>query len=195
MRTRIMAWVIASALLVTTGLLSGIAVAADTYKIDPAHTSATFRVLHRGYSYTAGRFNEIAGEVMFDEKDFSKSQVNITIKTESVDTNQKKRDDHLRSPDFFNSKEFPEMTFKSTSVEKTGEKTGKVTGDLTLLGVTKPLALDVTFNRMAPNKKGVMIVGFSASGSIDRTTFGMTYGTQGIGTDIAIQLEAEALQK
>lgn len=188
MRLKIMTCVIASALLMATGL----AVAADTYKIDPAHTSATFRVLHRGYSYTAGRFNEIAGGIMFDEKDFSKSQVNITIMTASVDTNVKKRDDHLRSPDFFNAKEFPEMTFKSTGIEQTGDKTGKMMGELTLLGVTKPVAFEVTFNRMAPNKKGVMIVGFSASGSLKRTEFGMSYGLKGIGDDIAIQLEAEA---
>ncbi len=185
----VLSLVVSVALMVAIG---GTALAADQFKIDPAHTSATFRVLHQGYSYLAGRFNEIVGDVMFDEGDLLKSQVNITIKTESVDTNHKKRDDHLRSPDFFNAKEFPDMTFKSTGVEQTGDKTGKLKGDLTLLGVTKPVTLDVTFHRIAPNSKNIVIAGFSASGKIKRTDFGMTYGLQGIGDEITIEIAAEA---
>ena len=129
---------------------------------------------------------------MFDENDFSKSKVNITIKTASVDTNHKKRDNHLRSPDFFNAKEFSDMTFKSTGVEQTGDKSGKLMGDLTLLGVTKPVTLDVSFNRLAPNSKNIVIAGFSATGEIKRTDFGMTYGLKGIGDKITILIEAEA---
>ncbi len=192
MRTKIMMWAMASALLLATGLLSGTAAAADMFKIDPSHTSATFRVLHQGYSYVTGRFNEIAGDVVFDEKDFLKSQVNVIIKTDSVDTNHKKRDGHMRSPDFFNTKEFPEMTFKSTGVKQAGDKSGQLMGDLTILGVTKPVTLDVTFNRIAPNSKNIVIAGFSASGMIKRTDFGMTYGLKGIGDEISISIEAEA---
>ncbi|ETX01566.1 MAG: polyprenyl-pyrophosphate binding protein [Candidatus Entotheonella factor] len=190
MRMKIVLGIVLSAMLIAG--MGGTALAADKFKIDPSHTSATFRVLHQGYSYVAGRFNEIAGDVVFDENDYLKSQVNIVIKTESVDTNHKKRDDHLRSPDFFNAKEFPEMTFKSTGVEQTGDKAGKLMGDLTLLGVTKPVTLEVVFNRIAPNRKNIVIAGFSAKGSIKRTDFGMTYGLQGIGDEIDIHIEAEA---
>ena len=84
------------------------------------------------------------------------------------------------------------MTFKSTGVEKTGDKMGKLMGDLTLLGVTKPVTLDVTFHHIAPNSKNIVIAGFSASGMIKRTDFGMTYGLKGIGDDIAIEIGAEA---
>ncbi len=190
MRMKMVLCVIVSAVLMA--VMGSTALAADMFKIDPAHTSATFHVLHQGYSYVAGRFNDIVGDVVFDESDFLKSQVNITIKTVSVDTNHKKRDDHLRSPDFFNAKEFPEMTFKSTGVEQTGDKMGKLMGDLTLLGVTKPVTLDVRFNRIAPNSKNIVIAGFSAKGTIKRTEFGMTYGPKGIGDEIDIRIEAEA---
>ncbi|PON11489.1 hypothetical protein C2W62_44580, partial [Candidatus Entotheonella serta] len=84
------------------------------------------------------------------------------------------------------------MSFKSTGVEKTGDKAGKLMGDLTLLGVTKPVMLEVTFNRIAPNNKNIVIAGFSATASIKRTDFGMTYGLQGIGDEIDIRIEAEA---
>lgn len=190
MRTKIVLCLVMSAVLMAA--IGSTALAADKFRIDPSHTSATFHVLHQGYSYVAGRFNDIAGDVVFDENDFLKSQVNIVIKTESVDTNHKKRDDHLRSPDFFNAKEFPEMSFKSTGVEKTGDKAGKLMGDLTLLGVTKPVMFEVTFNRIAPNNKNIVIAGFSATASIKRTDFGMTYGLQGIGDEIDIRIEAEA---
>ncbi len=190
MRMKMVWCLLVSAMLMA--VMGSAALAADQFKIDPAHTSATFHVLHQGYSYVAGRFNNISGDVVFDENDFLKSQVNIVIKTASVDTNHKKRDDHLRSPDFFNAKEFPEMTFKSTSVEKTGDKAGKLMDDLTLLGVTKPVTLEVTFNRIAPNNKNVVIAGFSAKTLIKRTEFGMTYGLQGIGDEIDIRIEAEA---
>ena len=93
---------------------------------------------------------------------------------------------------FFNAKEFADMTFQSTGVEQTGNKSGKLMGDLTLLGVTKPVTLDVTFNRLAPNSKNIVIAGFSATGEIKRTDFGMTYGLKGIGDKITILIEAEA---
>ena len=179
--------------------LGGIDVAAETFKIDPVHTSALFRVMHFGYSRVTGRFNDISGEIVFDESDYDKSQVKVTIKTDSVDTHHEKRDAHLRSPDFFNAKEFPEMTFVSTGVEKTGDKTGKLLGDLTLLGVTKPVTLEVTFHRVAPHPlksyNHVLTAGFSAQTRIKRSDFGMKYGLQGLSDDVEIILEVEAAKK
>ena len=178
--------------LATTLALGGTVSAAEKFTIDPAHTSAVFAVKHQGFSNTIGIFNGLSGAIELDQADITKSKVNITIKTESVYTGVKKRDDHLRSPDFFNAKEFPEMTFVSTGVEKTGDNTSKVKGDLTLLGVTKPVTLEMIVNKVGPDSKKRMTSGFSATTMIKRTDFGMTYGLKGIGDEIKIWLEAEA---
>ena len=166
-----------------------------SYKIDPAHTAVAFIVNHVGFSNVIGRFNTVGGDVTFDKDAVEKSVVNVTIDTTSVDTNHAKRDEHLRSPDFFNAKEFPKMTFKSTKIEKTGDKTGKLHGDLTMLGVTKPVVLDVTFNKdgVSPASK-LETAGFSARGTVKRTDFGMKYGAPAIGDDIQLLIEVEAVK-
>lgn len=166
-----------------------------SYKIDPAHTAVAFIVNHVGFSNVIGRFNTVDGDVTFDKDAVEKSVVNVTIDTTSVDTNHAKRDEHLRSPDFFNAKEFPKMTFKSTKIEKTGDKTGKLHGDLTMLGVTKPVVLDVTFNKdgVSPASK-LETAGFSARGTVKRTEFGMKYGAPAIGDDIQLLIEVEAVK-
>jgi len=166
-----------------------------SYKIDPAHTAVAFIVNHVGFSNVIGRFNTVGGDVTFDKDAVEKSVVNVTIDTTSVDTNHAKRDEHLRSPDFFNAKEFPKMTFKSTKIEKTGDKTGKLHGDLTMLGVTKPVVLDVTFNKdgVSPASK-LETAGFSARGTVKRTEFGMKYGAPAIGDDIQLLIEVEAVK-
>lgn len=170
--------------------------AADTYKIDPSHAAAVFKVKHIGYSNTWGRFNDVSGTVRFDKADPSKSKVTVLIKTGSVDTNHKARDKHLRSADFFNTKEFPEMKFVSTKIEKTGDKTANVTGNLTLLGVTKPVTLAVTWNREAPHFRTKKITtGFSATAKIKRSTFGMKKFLPGIGDDISLMLDIEAIKQ
>ena len=175
--------------------------AAD-YTIDTSHAFANFNVNHLGYSTMLGRFNKFTGNISFDQTNVAASKVNVTIETASIDTNHQKRDDHLRSPDFFNVAEFPTMTFASKKVEKTGDKTGLVTGDLTLLGVTRPVTLNVTFNKAAvhpfdgakPASQQRFVVGFSATGSIKRSDFGMKYALPAVGDTINIQLEAEAIR-
>nr|WP_295833613.1 YceI family protein [uncultured Azospirillum sp.] len=166
-----------------------------SYKIDPAHTAVAFIVNHVGFSNVIGRFDTVGGDVTFDKDAVEKSVVNVTIDTTSVDTNHAKRDEHLRSPDFFNAKEFPKMTFKSTKIEKTGDKTGKLHGDLTMLGVTKPVVLDVTFNKdgVSPASK-LETAGFSARGTVKRSEFGMKYGVPAIGDDIQLLIEVEAVK-
>ncbi|CAO3455974.1 Protein yceI precursor [Azospirillum argentinense] len=165
------------------------------YKLDPAHTAVVFIVDHLGFSKAVGSFNTVAGELAFDKDAADKSSLSVTIDTASIDTNHAKRDEHLKSPDFFNAKEFPKMTFKSTKIETTGDKTGKLHGDLTLLGVTKPVVLDVTFNKdgVSPASKQET-VGFSARGTIKRSDFGMKYGVPNIGDDIQIIIESEAVK-
>ncbi len=174
------------------GLIAAGPANAAEYAIDPAHTQANFRINHMGFSTIWGRFNEESGVIVFDPDNVEASSVDIVIQTASVDTNHHDRDEHLRSPDFFNSAEFPEMTFKSTSITKTGENTGTMTGDLTLLGVTKPVTLDVVFNKVGtyPWDDSTEVVGFSATTVIDRADFGMTYGAED-GDNIEINIEAE----
>lgn len=192
----------AFAALATVGLSSPPAQAAD-FAIDTSHAFAQFSVNHLGYSNMLGRFNKFTGDISFDEGNVAASKVNVTIETASIDTNHEKRDAHLRSPDFFNTGEFPTMTFTSTRVEKTGERSGKVTGNLTLLGVTKPVTLDVTFNKAAvhpfdgakPADQQRFVVGFSATGAIKRSDFGMKYALPAVGDTISLQLEAEAIRK
>ena len=179
-------------------LLIGGPAAAAPFKVDPSHTSVVFSVDHLGYSSMIGRFSKVAGALEFDHAAVTRANLKVVIDPKSIDTNDAKRDDHLRSPDFFNVAEFPDLTFVSTKVEKTGEKTGKVTGDLTLLGVTRPVTLDVTFNKIAPNplpqSKGVVTAGFSATGSLRRTDFGMKYAAPALGDTIQIRIEAEAVR-
>lgn len=180
---------------VSIGLITP-SMAADNFKIDKAHTAIVFMVKHLGYSNMIGRFKDFAGNIVFDQNDVSKSKVDLVIKTASVDTEHAARDKHLRSPDFLNTAEFPEITFKSTGIRKTGAKTGKITGDLTILGKTKPVTMDVTFNRVAkhpiPSYKGVIVAGFSARAKVNRLDYGMTYARKGIGGTLDLLLEIEA---
>lgn len=169
--------------------------AAEQLEIDLAHTNIAFMIDHLGYSMTLGRFGEFDIALAFDQNQVANSKLDVTVVTESLSTFHEKRDEHLRSPDFFNTAEFPEMTFTSTAIEQTGDNTGRVTGDLTMLGVTKPVTLDVTFNKAAPhpfNKK--MTVGFSARGTLKRSDFGMSYGLPAVGDEVQLIIEAEAVQ-
>lgn len=187
----------AAALFVATaaGSLTPAFAAPVSYKIDPAHTAVAFIVNHIGFSNVIGRFNTVGGDISFDKDAVEKSTVNVTIDAASIDTNHAKRDEHLRSPDFFNAKEFPKLTFKSTKIEKTGDKTGKLHGDLTMLGVTKPVVLDITFNKdgVSPASK-LETAGFSARGTVKRTDFGMKYGAPAVGDDIQLLIEIEAVK-
>lgn len=178
------------------GALTPAAAAPVDYKVDPAHTSVAFIINHVGFSNLIGRFNTVAGDLTFDKDAVEKSTLAVTIDTASVDTNHAKRDEHLKSPDFFNAKEFPKLTFKSTRIEKTGAATGKLYGDMTLLGVTKPVVLDVTFNKdgVSPASK-LETAGFSARGTLKRSDFGMKYGVPAIGDEVTLLIEAEAVKK
>ena len=187
---------LAAALLAGT---SGPALAADTFEIDPAHTKVVFLVNHLGYSNMIGGFNDIAGNFVFDQDNIANSTVELVIQAASIDTEHEARDEHLRSPDFLNVEEFPEITFVSTGVEQTGEKTGKITGDLTILGETRPVTLDVTFNAMAPHPipayNGVVVAGFSVRAQVNRIDHGMTYAQGGIGDVLDLIIEVEGLKQ
>lgn len=167
--------------------------AADNYTLDPHHTSVIWSATHFGYSAPHGIFSNIEGKLVLDEKTPANSTVNVTIPTGMVATGIAKFDEHLKSKDFFNVAEHPKATFVSKKVEKTGDKTAKVTGDLTILGVTKPATLDVTFNHKGPhpmNQKET--VGFSATTTIKRSEFGINYAIPGVSDEVKLQIEAEA---
>lgn len=173
----------------------------EKYVLDPAHTQTLFFISHLGFSHMPGRFGDVEGDFNYDKSDVSHSSVTVTMKAASVDTFHQKRNEHLKSPDFFNAAEFPDITFKSTKIEMTGDKTAKMTGDFTLLGVTKPITLDVTFNREGLHtfNKRDHIAGFSAIGSFKRTDFGMGFGMPGkpggIGDKVELRIEAEGIRQ
>ena len=131
-------------LAIAVALLPGLAFAeASTWNLDSSHTQSTFTIRHLVISNVRGEFGKTAGVVKIDDKDVTKSSVEAEIDTASINTREQKRDDHLRSPDFFDAAKHPKITFKSTKVEKAGKDKLKVTGDLTIHGVTKPVVLDV----------------------------------------------------
>lgn len=182
---------IATALMIS--LFAGTAMA-DKYTLDPAHTYPNFEISHLGFSTMHGRFESSKGTLMLDTK-AKKASVEITIDAASVSTGFKKRDDHLRSPDFLNVAENPTITFKSTKVKFDGDKPAEVTGDLTIMGVTKSVTLKITHMHCGAhpfNKK--QVCGFDAEGSIKRSDFGVKYGLPAIGDDMKLLLEVEAVK-
>jgi polyisoprenoid-binding protein YceI len=179
------------ALLCSLGLT---AFGADTFKIDPVHSSVIFSVKHFGVTDFYGDFKEATGTVVFDTADPSKSSVDVSISTESLDTRNEKRDQHLKSPDFFNAKQFPALSFKSTKIEGSGD-TYKVTGDLTIHGVTKPVTVD--FKRGADGKggKGEVRGGGETRFTIKRSDYGMAFMQGPVGDDVNIVLSLEGVKQ
>jgi len=168
--------------------------AADKYKIDLAHTTVGFSIMRQGYNNLVGGFREFDGSIVFDEQNVSNSKVEITIKTASFYSGWAARDKDLRSPNFFNVQEFPEMKFISTKIVKTGDKTGTMSGNLTLLGVTKPVTLTVKFNRKG-TRKDKTFSGFSATGTIDRTDWGMNRFAKFVGPKVNLSFEILAVKQ
>lgn len=168
--------------------------AAEKYKIDVVHTTIGFTIMRQGFNNLVGGFRDFDGIIIFDEQNVSNSKVEVTMKTASFYSGWAPRDKHLRSPSFFNVLEFPEMKFVSTNVEKTGDNTGRIVGDLTLLGVTKRLTLTVKFNRKGTQKKRTF-AGFSATGTLDRTDWGMNNLAKFVGPKVNIFLEVLAVKQ
>lgn len=168
----------------------------ETYDFDKAHTQILFFVNHLGFSNSQGEFHDYDGHFTFNRGEPEKSKIDVTIKTDSIDMDDEKWDDHMKNEDFFNVEKFPTMTFKSTGIEVTGENTAKITGDLTLLGVTKPVTLDVTHNKSAKHPFGEKFVaGFSAHATLKRSDFGMNYGLPMVGDDVEIRIEVEGVRR
>lgn len=170
--------------------------AADRYVYDPAHTQVMFSVSHLGFSFSHGKFLKFTGGFTFDQEKPETSMADIVIQTDSINMDSEAWDTHLKNADFFNVEKFPTMMFKSTKVEKTGEKTAAMTGDLTLLGVTKPVTLNVTFNGAGPHPMSKkQAAGFSAKGTLKRSEFGMTNGLPMVGDDVNLMIEVEGVRE
>lgn len=176
-------------------LISTSALAAPVqYTLDPTHTNIVWKADHFGFSKPSGKFTEVEGTLVLDEENPEASKVSVLIKPASVMTGVAKFDEHLKTPDFFNVLKYPEATFKSFKVEKTGDKTAKIHGDLTLLGITKRIVLDATLNKIDTNPFGKHVAGFTLSGTIKRSDFGMRYGLPGVSDEIPLDIEVEAIR-
>ncbi len=168
-----------------------------SYDIDPKHSYIGFRVTHMGLAEVPGAFRDFSGSINYDGKDVSKSSVNFTAKVTSVDTGVAPRDTHLRTADFFEVEKYPDMTFKSTKVEKKGDK-WEVTGDFTLKGVTKQITIPFTVNGMMKDAKGNVKMGISAQTMINRQDYGVKWGnklpdgTLALSDMVKIDLQLEA---
>ena len=167
------------------------------YEIDTAHSMIIFRAKHNNVSYNYGRFNEFTGEIMISADAVIERTVEFEVKAASIDTGNEKRDQHLRSSDFFCAKQFPLITFKSTEVsEKEGKKDVlEVTGDLELHGVKKSITVDAKITGRAKGKDGESLIGFESTFTIKRSEFGMTYGMASVSDDIQITVSVEAVHK
>jgi len=169
--------------------------AADTYDIDPDHSMVLFKVEHLGVSNNWGRFNDISGKYTFDPADPGKVSFDVVIKADSVDTHSEKRDQHLRSPDFFNVKQFPVIELKSKSVKRADDGTYRVTADLTLHGVKKEVTLDVRYIGAGEDPWGGYRSGFESEFRVDRRSFGMNYMPGGLGDEVTVFVNIEGKRR
>lgn len=175
-------------ILVTSATLAN---AADIYNVDNDHTSVGFKIAHAGISWVHGRFNETTGQLHMDGEN---SKVTFKIQAKSVDTKVKMRDDHLRSPDFFNVEKFPEISFESKTVEPI-EKGLKVTGDVTLLGKTKPITIELLGGETTEFPPGVNRIGYVSNFTIKRSDFDMKTMLGPIGDEVHMEIGLEAIKQ
>jgi polyisoprenoid-binding protein YceI len=170
---------------------------ATTWTIDPAHSSSGFAVKHLVISTVRGQFGKTTGTIEINDKDISKSSVEAQVDVSTLTTGVADRDNHLKSPDFFDVANNPTMTFKSTKVQKAGGDKLKVTGDLTIRGKTKPVTFDATYSKTVAGMKGEARRAFSATTKINRKDFGLSWSKAVeagpvVGDQVTINIDAEA---
>jgi polyisoprenoid-binding protein YceI len=171
---------------------TGAFAAPQTYQIDPSHTNVLFTWSHFGFSHPTGNFKDVGGTIVFDQENPTASKVDVTIPLSSLDTDVDDLDTHLRKADFFDAEKYPTITFKSTKIEKgAGDNRFSVTGDLTLHGVTRPIVLDATLNKVG-EMMGTRKIGFDATASVKRSDFGMGAYVPNISDEIPLRITTEA---
>ena len=181
---------------IVTLLVSATVGQAADYTIDPTHSHILFMIDHLGFAKIVGLFSDFNGNLSFDTNNVPGSKLNVTIKTDSLQTQFAARDKDLKGADWFNVTEFPEMTYVGSEFVKKDERTGTVTGKLTMHGVTKPVTLNVVVNKVGQNPLDkIDSAGFSARGTFKRSDFGMKTFLGAIGDDVDLIIEIEAKQK
>ena len=176
------------------GLIASAHAAVETYKIDPVHSSIGFSIRHF-FSPVPGAFTQFSGTIKVDRENPENNSVEATIDVPSIDTRIQKRDDDLRSANFFDATKYPTATFQSKSWKKTGDDTFDVTGDLTLHGVTKEVVLKVKSLGFGPGMQGRQISGWEATTTLTREDFGITKYPQMLGHDVPVTITIEADQQ
>jgi len=168
----------------------------STYKVDPSHTALVFRVNHMGFSMVYGMFSGVDGKFVIDEKSPDKSTFELTAKVENLTTLDKKRDDHLKGPDFFNMKQYPTITMKSKKVKKSGEAYD-ITADLTMHGVTKPITFSFKQMKVGKDPWGNTRFGGETVLNLRRADYNMTYMNKPgeVGDDVEIMVSVEGVKQ
>ncbi|MCD6048693.1 MAG: hypothetical protein K0Q55_96 [Verrucomicrobia bacterium] len=183
--------------LAATLLLTASAFAADSYKIDPAHSSVSFSVRHLGLANVKGKFNEFTGSVTMDGKKIT--EASGTIQVQSIDTGVKQRDDHLRTADFFDAGKHPTITFKTKKIETGKDGSATLIADFTMRGVTKELKLPVKLSGPAKDPWGKTRIGLEAKAKLNRKDYGINYhqvlesGVLAVGEEVELEINAEAI--
>ena len=181
--------------------LPGLALAqTSSWKIDPSHTQSTFAVKHLVISTVRGEFKSTNGTVKLDEKDPTRSQIEATVDATSINTREEKRDEHLKSPDFFEVQKYPTITFKSTKITKAGGDKYKVAGDLTMRGVTKPVTLDAELTKEIKDPWGNTRRGIHATTKLNRQDYGLKWSKSieagpVVGDEVAVEINGELVKE
>ncbi|MCJ2185865.1 YceI family protein [Novosphingobium beihaiensis] len=170
-------------------------VAAGTYQIDPSHTSVAGRIDHLGFSTTTIRFAKSAGEFTYDPAHPEDATLSVTVDTKSLSTDWEARDNELKGPMFFNTDKFPTATFTADSLTKLDDNHARVDGELTLLGVTRPVEMDVTLRGTGKGMMGDTRAGFEAHMTIQRSDFGMKAYVPAVGDKVGLSIDAEFVKK
>ncbi|MBD3787365.1 MAG: polyisoprenoid-binding protein [Sphingomonadales bacterium] len=185
-------------LLLAAGLAFGATAAlaaSETYTLDPSHSQIVFSYNHLGFSTTTGMFSGFEGTIQFDAEDPAASSVEVAFPTASLITGWDERNAHFLTGDFFDAEAAPEISFKSTAIEVTGETTGKITGDLTINGVTKPIVLDATMTQMGEHPMAKKPwVGFNATTTVIRSDFDMGQFAPYVSDEVAVTISIEAMK-
>lgn len=169
-------------------------VRADSFQVDPVHSTSVFRIHHFNAGYVWGLIAGPAGAVAYDPSDPGKDSFNVTVPLANLDTHNQQRDKDLLGPDWFNARQFPTLEFKSKSVKKTGENALEVTGDLTIHGVTKSVTVPIDMTGIGKGMRGETRIGFEATFNVNRADFGMNTMPQGVGQEVRIVVALEAIK-
>lgn len=184
---------IAASAAVSALLAAAAPAVAEPYVLDKSHAQVSFSVDHLGFSVVHGVFREFDAEIDFDPEAIEATKVSFTIDAASVDTFWPQRDEHIRSADFLDVESHPEITFVSKSVKLTSDETAEITGDVTIRGVTREETFAARLNKIGPSpfNPDVTVAGFSVSGELDRTAYGVDYAAPAVGGVIPIRLDFE----